>query len=62
MTKAQWKALYDYCDEYGCTRQELLRELVMNGTVERGTKLEELGEYPNDTTYDAMINFLEGNL
>ena len=62
MTKAQWKALYDYCDEYGCTRQEVLRELTANGSVERGTRLEDLGEYARDSSYDAMITFLEENL
>lgn len=62
MNKAQWAAIYNYCEEYGCTKQEILRALVTNGTVERGTKLEELGEYPSDYTYNAMINFLEENL
>ena len=62
MNKEQWAAIYNYCEEYGCTRAEILRALITNGTVERGTKLEELGEYPSDYTYNAMINFLEENL
>ena len=62
MTKAQWKAIYDYCEEYGISRATMLVELKANGTVNRDTALEELGDYPEDNTYDSMINFLEENL
>ena len=62
MTKAQWKAIYDYCEEYGITKAQLLKELKANGTVERTAGLEDLGEYVNKNTYNAMIEFLEANL
>lgn len=61
MTKAQWKAIYDYCEEYGIPKSALLKELKVNGTVSRDTTLEELGDYPENSTYDAMIKFLEDN-
>lgn len=62
MTKAQWKAIYDYCEEYSIPKSALLKELKENGTVSRDTTLEELGDYPESATYDAMIKFLEENL
>lgn len=62
MTKAQWKALYDFGREYGYSRFELLAALKENGTVDRHTTLEELGDYVNGNTYGAMRKFLEDNL
>ena len=62
MTKAQWKALYDFGRENGYTRFEILAELKGNGTVERSATLEELGDYVNGSTYAAMRKFLEDNL
>lgn len=63
MTKAQWSAVYEFCAEYGYdTPQELLTELKANGTVERNTRLSELNEYVNGTSYDEMYQFLGDNL
>ena len=62
MSKAQWKAIYDYCEEYGISRYDMLKDLKANGTVSRDTTLEELGDYTDGDTYDAMIRFLEENL
>lgn len=63
MTKAQWTAVYHYCDEYGYdSPRELLAELKANGTVERNTTLKELSEYADGTGYDDMYRFLEENL
>lgn len=62
MTKAQWAAIYNYCEEYGCTKYDLLNALKANGTVGRSTRLEDLGEYANGNTYDAMAQFLGDNL
>ena len=62
MTKGQWKAVYDFCDEYGIPTSALLKTLKENGTVDRGTTLDELGEYVNGHTYNDMINFLEENV
>ena len=62
MNKAEWKAVYDYCEEYNIPKSALLKELKCNGTVDRGDTLEDLGQYVNKHTYDAMITFLEENL
>ena len=63
MTKAQWSAVYHYCTEYGYdTPREVLDALKANGTVTQDTKLAELNEYVNDTSYDAMFQFLGDNL
>ena len=62
MKKAQWAALYDFCEELGYTRAEVLAELKANGTVDKNTRLEDLGEYTTDKTYDAMLKFLADNL
>ena len=62
MTKAQWKAIYDYCEEYSIPCSYLLKELKANGTVSRDTTLEELGEYTEEPSYDSMIKFLEENV
>ena len=62
MTKAQWRAIYDYCDEFDCTKRELLEELKANGAVDRNAEMEDLGDYPTDTSYDAMLQFLGESL
>jgi len=62
MTKAQWAAIYNYCEENGITKYDLLAELKANGTVDRSARLEDLGEYASGNTYDAMMRFLWGNL
>ena len=62
MTKAQWKAVFDYCRENACTKYELLAELKANGTVDRSTSLEDLSDYTDGNTYDAMKKFLEENI
>lgn len=62
MTKAQWKAIYDYCDFYGYERSEVLIALKRNGTVSRDATIADLGEYTEKPTYDAMIKFLEENV
>ena len=65
MTKAQWKAIYDYCEEYDILTADLLKELRANGTISKGNRdemLDELSGCPDKPTYDAMIKFLEDNL
>jgi hypothetical protein len=62
MTKAEWRAVYDYCEYIGLTKAELLRELQNNGTIDRGATLEDIGDYVRSNTYDDMIRFLEENL
>ena len=62
MTKAQWKAIYDYCETNIISKWDLLEELKQNGTIDRSTNLDELGEYVNGNTYDDMMEFLERNL
>ena len=62
MTKAQWKAIYDYCDAIFCTPRELIKELRENGTVDHSTKLEDLGNCVTKKDYDTMFNFLEAHV
>ena len=62
MTKSEWAAVYTYCEEYGCTKAELLRELKNNGSIAREDSLEDLGGYVREHTYDNMIRFLEDNI
>lgn len=62
MTKAHWAAIYNYCEKHLITKWDLLEALKENGTVERNTKLDELGDYVNGNTYDDMMCFLERNL
>lgn len=62
MTKAEWKAVYDYCEEYNIPMSALLKELKGNGTIDRGDTLEDLGMYVRHHTYDDMIKFLEESL
>ena len=35
MIKAHWAAIYDYCEENGITKWELLEALKENSTVEQ---------------------------
>ena len=62
MTKSHWAAIYNYCEANIITKSELLKALQENGTVDRNTKLDELGDYVNGSTYDDMLKFLERNL
>lgn len=61
MTKSQWAAVYHFCDEFGCSPRELLDELKESGVVDRSAKLADLGEYPAEPSYDAMMMFLAKN-
>ncbi len=58
MTKTQWKAIYDYCED-NCyvNPYELLKELKEVGAVDRQTEVDEIGDYADDS-YDGMIEFL----
>lgn len=58
MTKNQWKAVYDYCDENGLTCAELLGILRDNGTLGRYDTLEALSDYAGNS-YEKMRLFLE---
>ena len=62
MTKAQWKAVYDYCEANGCTKLEILKILKANGTIGRDVSLDSLGNYVYGETYADMMEFLEANV
>lgn len=62
MTKAQWAAVYTFCEDMGLTKWELLNALKNNGTVDRSCKLEELSDYVSGTTYDEMMKWLGDNV
>lgn len=62
MNKSHWAAIYSYCEKNCCTKYEILSTLKQNGTVDRNTRLEELGDLAGGSTYDDMMKFLEENL
>lgn len=62
MNKAQWAALHGFCEEFGYTRAEVLAELKANGAVDKNTRIEDLGEYTSEKTYDSMLKWLADNL
>ena len=62
MTRAQYKALHDYANEFGYTTREILKELKANGTVAPDCKLDDLGDYVGKGDYATMFNFLADNL
>ena len=63
MTKSQWTAVYHYCTDNGYdTPRDILDELKANGTVDRNTKLADLGEYVEGTSFVEMYKFLGDNL
>lgn len=62
MTKAQWKAVLDFCRENCISKNELLFELKQNGTVDRNARIEDLAGYTDGTSYNEMMRFLEKNV
>ena len=63
MTKEQWKAIYDFCQENAFERpSEVLQTLKIEGSIERTDTLDDLGDYDESGTYDGMIKFLTENL
>ena len=62
MTKAEWKAIYDYCVENMMSKYELMKALKGNGTIARDDTLDDLGRYVRYHTYDCMMSFLVENL
>lgn len=62
MTKAQRRAVYDFCRENCITKDELLEELKANGTIASNAKLDDLSDYVKDDTRKAMCQFLEENV
>ena len=60
MKLEQYKAIMDYCKEYGYkTKEELLAELKKSGVLDERSPLEDLAEAVNDETYQTMYKFLE---
>lgn len=63
MNKAQWKAIYDFCEENGYyDKNEVLQALKGNGTINYRDTFDDLARYPKNGTYEAMIDFLNENL
>ena len=62
MNKAQWKAVRDISEVYGCSTHDILKELKANGAVSRDIKLENLDKCVTGDSYDDMFKFLEGNI
>ena len=62
MTKAQYKAVKDFCEDNGCTVKELLGVLKENGSIDRNTTTKDLGEYAGGSNYESMLKFLEANV
>lgn len=62
MNRVQYKALYDFCETHNYSKFEVLRALKENGAIDRGAKVEDIGDYTKGCTYDDMRKFLEDNL
>lgn len=63
MNKAQWKAIYDFCEDYGYYNpSEILQSLKSNGVLNFRDTMEDLARLPINSTYEAMIDFLNENL
>ena len=62
MNKAQWKALYDIAEIYGCSNTDILNDLKESGAIDRDTKIEHLNKYVTGTSYDDMFKFLEEHI
>ena len=59
MTKSQWKAIYDYCENnFYVNPYELLKELKEVGAVDRQAEVVDLSDYADGESYDGMIRFL----
>ena len=63
MNKAQWKAIYDFCEAYVYyIPSEILQSLKSNGVLNFRDTMEDLARLPKNNTYEAMIDFLNENL
>ncbi len=63
MNKAQWKAIREFCREYGFENsQELLQDLKGCGIINSHDTVDDLGYYPNGKTYDDMYQWLQEGL
>jgi hypothetical protein len=59
MKLEQYKAIMDYCKEYGYkSKEELLAELKKSGVLDERSPLEDLAEAVADDTYETMYNYL----
>ncbi len=59
MKLEQYKAITDYCKEYGfMSKEELLTELKKSGVLDERSPLEDLAGAVDDETYETMYNFL----
>ena len=59
MKLEQYKAITDYCKEYGYkSKQDLLSALRGCGVLDGNSPLEDLAEQVADNTYETMYKFL----
>lgn len=59
MKLEQYKAIVDYCKQYGyANKEELLAELKKSGVLDENSPLEDLAEAVDDETYETMYNYL----
>lgn len=59
MKLEQYKAITDYCNEYGYrSKQDLLYMLRQCGVLDENSPLEDLSKQVKDDTYETMYNYL----
>ena len=59
MKLEQYKAITDYCKEYGYkSKEDLLAELKKSGVLDERSPIEDLAEQVADDTYETMYNYL----
>ena len=60
MKLEQYKAITDYCNEYGYkSKYDLLYALKGCGVLDENSNLEDLAEQVKDDTYETMYNYLK---
>lgn len=63
MNKAQKKAVYDFCKDYGYyDSSEVLQTLKAMNIIDQRDTFDDLGKYPNNSTYEGMMDFLTESL
>lgn len=63
MNKAQKKAMYDFCRDYGFYGlHDVFMALKEIGAIERNESFSDIARYPKNGTYQAMYDFLADSL
>lgn len=60
LSKAQWRAIYQYCEDNGYERPSaLLKDLKDQGAISRQADIHSIADKPKSRSFKAMMNFLK---